>query len=107
MLIILVEHARLISGKLVGGTQEDNAVSPGSVMVHQPVLLFGGSAAGACRTLILEALHYVEIKNSPRVRKFHLVQSFHVKAAGRKVAYRANVKIRDDIAPSYWVDEGS
>ena len=40
---------------------------------------------------ILEALHYVEEKHAWHVRIFHVLQSFHAKAAGASVAASADL----------------
>jgi hypothetical protein len=39
-------------------------------------------AVAPCRSMILEVLHYVEIKHAQHVRKLHVVRSFHVTATG-------------------------
>ena len=41
--------------------------------------------------MILEALHYVEEKHVQHVRIFHVLQSFHAKAAGASAAASANL----------------
>ena len=47
--------------------------------------------ASARHAKILEALHYVEEKHVWHVRIFHVLQSFHVKAAGASMTAPANL----------------
>jgi hypothetical protein len=39
-------------------------------------------AVAPCQSMILEALHYPEIKHAQRMRKLHVMRSFHVTATG-------------------------
>jgi len=52
-----------------------------------------GLTTSARHAMILEALHYVEEKHVWRVRIFHVLQSFHVKAAGAGVGVAASANL--------------